>query len=208
MTAVSPHPLARQLAKRLASRTGCRILEIGTGKGRNTAALLAAGFQVTSVDDDRERTEGARLHFKASGATFVTAAYAQIQGRPGEFAGALSTHALLHGSPEKIAHALAAIARVLEPDAPFYCTFGSTADARFGRGMPLEAFVFAEAEGEEAGVAHSYFDRARLQELLRPYFRIDELAERAVDDIVGSWAHARPAGMVQWLARLRAMAKP
>ncbi len=55
-------------------------------------------------------------------------------------------------------------------------------------------------EGDERGVAHAYFDRERLTALLEPHFSVESLEERAVDDVVGYWAHrdAPLRGAVHW----------
>lgn len=184
MNAASPHPLARQLVDRLRARRGARVVAIGTGSGRSAAALTQAGFDVTPVDD--------------------AAAYDRLE--VARFAAALSTHALLHGTTASLERALASIARALEPDAPFFSTFASTRDARFGRGRCVEPYVFAAESGDEAGVAHAYFDRERLENLLKPHFVVESLDECDVDDVVGTWSHGRPAGSVHWFAKVRAKA--
>jgi aminoglycoside 6'-N-acetyltransferase I len=172
-----PHPLALALIERLHARTGAAILETGAGSGRNTRALEAAGFTVVSP-------ENAASH---------------------GCAGALSSHALLHGTPSTIARDLESIARALEPGAPFYATFGSVHDARFGQGQEREPGVYAALSGDEAGVAHTFFDRARLETLLAARFIVEALDERDVDRIAGSWAHERAplAGAVHWFALAR-----
>jgi hypothetical protein len=104
-------------------------------------------------------------------------------------AGALATHALLHGTQASLAALLAQIARALEPDAPLYATFGSVHDARYGKGQALEPHVFAPLDGDEIGVAHAFFDEARLRALLAPHFTVESIGETAVDEIAGSWAH-------------------
>ncbi len=154
-----PHPLTLDLIERLRDRPGARILEVGAGSGRNSRALEAAGFRVGSPPAD------------------------------GLYAAALTTHALLHGTPTSIAGDLATIATALEPGAPLFGTFGSTRDARNGAGTPIEPYVYASEAGDEQGVAHAYFDRARLGELLAPHFTIESMREVAVDNIAGTWAH-------------------
>ncbi len=166
------HPLARALIARLPR--GARVLEIGHGSGRNHRALEAAGFAVVHFDAQVEPPEGA--------------------------AGALSTHALLHGSPEEIAAVLAALARRLVGGAPLLATFGSRRDARFGKGTALGPTTFAPTEGDERGVAHSFFDEAALRAILAADFAIEELREVEVDAVVGGWAHASSPlrGAVHW----------
>ena len=150
------------------------MLEIGHGSGRNHRALGAAGFEV--------------LHFGAEAAP------------PERAAAALSTHALLHGSPAEISAALAEIARELSVGAPLFATFGSQRDARFGEGRRLGPATFAPTDGDERGIAHSYFDEAALRGVLDEHFAIEELREVEVDEIVGAWAHASAPlrGAVHW----------
>ena len=156
--------------ERLQNRAHCRVLEVGSGSGRNTAALVKAGFAVCAIADEDVRPFDAGCGFHA----------------------ALSTHALLHGTPRDIAGVLAAIARALEPEAPFYATFGSTRDARFGKGARIEEHTFAPEAGDETGVPHAFFDEPRLLEMLEGRFEIEALEERAADEMAGRWAHAEP----------------
>jgi hypothetical protein len=154
-----PHPLALDLIQRLRAQPGARVLEVGSGSGRNTHALVAAGFGVHALPPDAL------------------------------CAAALSTHALLHGTPASLGDALAGIACALEIGAPLFGTFGSTRDARYGIGTRLEPHVYVADDGDEAGVAHAYFDESRLRELLAPHFAVESMREVAVDDIAGKWAH-------------------
>ena len=172
-----PHPLCLALIERLRARSGADVFEIGSGSGRNTRALLAAGFTVNAT--------------------------------PGPYAGALSTHAMLHGTPDDVREQLGAIARALEPHAPFYATFGSVNDARYGEGTEVMEYAYAPTEGDEAGVTHAFFDEPRLRAILAERFEIEELREMKVDEIAGSWAHRdRPLrGAFHWFAKLRKTAQ-
>ena len=150
------------------------MIEIGHGSGRNHRALEAAGFEVVHFSSELDPATGA--------------------------AGALSTHTLLHGTPEEIAALLAEIARGLAAGASFLATFGSQRDARFGTGTRLGPATFAPTEGDERGIAHSYFDEATLRGALDELFAIEELREVEVDAIAGGWAHERAplSGAVHW----------
>jgi hypothetical protein len=165
-----PHPLALELIERLRDRPLAVIFEVGPGSGRNTRALMSAGFPV--------RTTPVQAPFSA----------------------ALSTHALLHGTPASIARDLAMIADALEHGAPLFGTFGSTHDARYGTGTFVEPYVYAPDDGDERGVAHSYFDDVRLFDLLAPRFTVESMREVAVDEIAGKWAHPTSPlrGAVHW----------
>lgn len=116
---------------------------------------------------------------------------------------ALSTHGLLHGRPGDVADALAEVAATLESGAPFFATFGSRRDARFGKGRKIDANSYAPESGDEANVTHCYFDEAELRALLEPHFAIESLQETQVDEIAGTWAHptAPLHGAVHWFAR-------
>jgi SAM-dependent methyltransferase len=177
-----PHPLAVELIGRLGPRPNARILDLGTGSGRNAAALSAAGFFVCAIPDDRTRDFGATSEFDA----------------------AISTHALLHGTWREIEMMLDVAAQALKPDGLLYATFGSTSDARYGAGTRIDESTFAPTSGDEEGVAHTYFDEDSLRGLLKARFVIESMEERNVDRIAGTWAHAhRPQGSVHWIVRTR-----
>jgi len=162
-----------------------RVIDFATGSGRNARALRGAGFDVTAIDD-----------VAAAGPEPFSAAR-------GPYAALLSTHGLLHGTPASIGRTLAAAAAVLESGGLLYATFGSSRDARFGAGTPVEPFAYAPDGGDEAGVAHAFFDEARLRALLDPWFEIESLDERDVDDIAGGWAHLEKPleRSVHWFVR-------
>jgi len=165
----APHPLAERLVARARNRAGIRVLEVGTGSGRNATALATAGIAFVSIG--------------------ASASIRPLE-PAGSFAAALATHALLHGTPATIRLRLLEIARVLEPGGLLYATFGSTRDARFGRGERIDAGTYAPADGDEAGVPHAFFDEPRLRALLGEAFAISVMEEVGVDDIAGKWAHA------------------
>ena len=174
-----PHPLALALIERL--RPGSRVLEFCTGSGRNLTPLRAAGFDAAAVADE-------------------AAAGYDLSSFPAGFDAILSTHGLLHGTTADIAARVAALGALLSPGGLFYAVFGSTGDARYGRGERIAPATFAPLDGDERGVPHTYFTRSALSELLEPHLAIDSLDERAADAIAGSWAHpTQPLrGAVHW----------
>lgn len=173
------HPLAISLIARLRAKPNARVLEIGAGTGRNTEALRAAGVEIDSIADA-----------------------APIPARDKYYDAALTTHALLHGTPGTVAASLDAIANALKPGAPLHATFASTLDARFGKGRRISKHVFAAETGDEAGVPHVYFTGEELRSLLETNYEVEAIQETAVDDIVGTWAHRKPLhGVVHWFVR-------
>ena len=185
-SAQAAHPLARQLLAHVADRPlDGPVIEVGTGSGRNTRALVDAGVQVVSVPDD--------------------VLYTQLPGTHDNYAAALATHGYLHGTTAKLRAGFAELRRVLHADAPIFVTLGSIADARYGLGIPFDERSFAPGEGDEAGIPHAYFDRDGVNEILEGFFTVEAAEEVDVDEIVGRWAHAENdiAGRVHWFVRAR-----
>ncbi|MBV8748576.1 MAG: hypothetical protein JO103_02555, partial [Candidatus Eremiobacteraeota bacterium] len=145
------------------------MIEVGTGSGRNTRALVDAGIPVVSVPDSTP--------------------YTQLPGTRDNYGAGLSTHAYLHGTSAKLRAGIAELRRVLRPSAPAFLTLGSFKDARYGLGIPFDERTFAPGEGAELGIPHAYFDRDGVTELLLG-FTIASMEEVDVDDVVGRWAHA------------------
>ena len=133
----APHPLAERLIERLQSRGGNRILDFASGSGRNCDALQRAGFSVVAVDD---RTAASPDPFA---------------GVPRGFSAIITTHGLLHGSRSGIAARVRSIAELVEAGGFLFATFGSTRDARFGRGKRLDESTYAPIDGDERGIAHA-----------------------------------------------------
>ena len=179
------HPLAEKLVAYAGERSlDGPVIEVGTGSGRNTRALVAAGIPVVGVPESTP--------------------YTQLPGTRDNYGAALSTHAYLHGASDKLRVGLAELRRVLRPAAPIFITLGSIRDARYGLGVPVDERTFAAGDGDEAGIPHAYFDRDGVAELLAG-FTIDALDEVDVDAIVGRWAHGddEVAGRVHWFVVAR-----
>lgn len=201
----TPHPLASALAAALGTTDGWRVLLLGIGTGRNVPPLLAAGARVDAVEDDPERARAARARFAGeSRVRIARAGYGGPYPFAGSFDGALSTHALLHGTPQHVTAALTAVLNRLAPQAPFFLTLGSKRDPRFGTGRPAGPDTFIADDGSEAGVSHCYFDAAGARALLGS-FAVDSLEERSATESAGTWAHTadEAATLVHWFARVR-----
>jgi hypothetical protein len=184
-SAQTAHPLAERLIRYTREHPiGGPVIEVGTGSGRNTRALVEAGIEVLSVPDETP--------------------YTQLPGSREHYGAALSTHAYLHGTEAKLRAGVAELRRVLRRDAPAFLTLGSIKDARYGLGVPFDERSFAPGDGDEAGIPHAYFDRDGVIELLAG-FAIDALEEMDVDEIVGRWAHRDDeiSGRVHWFVQAR-----
>ena len=185
-SAETAHPLADELLDfNTEQPLSGPVIEVGHGSGRNTRALLAAGLQVVPVPDD--------------------VPYTQLPGGRETYGAALSSHAYLHGTVDKLRAGMAELRRVLRPGAPIFITLDSIQDARYGFGVSFDERSFAPGDGDEAGIPHAYFDRDGIVELLRGFFELESAREVEVDAIVGRWAHGEqePAGRVHWFVRAR-----
>jgi hypothetical protein len=201
--AVPTHPLASALAGALVPNA--RVLLLGIGSGRNVPALLAVAAWIEAVEDDPDRARAAAARFASEPRVRISReAYTGPYSFDGTVDGALSTHALLHGTPHRVAVAVAAARERLAPNAPFYITLGSKRDPRFGVGESPARDTFVLRSGSEAGVLHCYFDEAGVRALLNG-FTIEELVEQSAAETAGTWAHApeESARFVHWFVRLR-----
>jgi SAM-dependent methyltransferase len=184
---VVAHPLVQRLTECLRGERGRRVLDFGTGSGRNAAALRDAGFAVIALDDAAAASDEPLIRLNE------------------RVAAVLSTHGLLHGTAPAIAARVRAVATALEDGGWLCATFGSSRDARFGKGERINDSTYAPISGDERGVAHTYFSREELRALLEPQFAIESLTEHGVDRVAGSWAHQeRPlTGAVHWFVIAR-----
>lgn len=199
----SPHPLTAALIAALAP--GSRVLLLGIGNGRHLPALLAGGLKVDALEANPARAaEAARRWARTPGLRITQARYGGgALPFAADFDAALATHALLHGTVADVATALAAARERLRAGAPFHFTLGSTRDPRFGRGTRIDAATWAPADGDEAGVAHAYFDETGARALLAGW-DVEALDESQAARTAGAWAHpSGSAGFVHWFVRAR-----
>ena len=175
-----PHPLTVELADRLGDARGARVLDYCAGSGRNAVSLRSLGFEVVAIpDDDAPEFDRSPIETR--------------------FAGIVSSHGLLHGLAHETQARVAGLAARLNPGGWMCATFGSPRDARFGKGVRLAPDTFAAIAGDEAGIAHAYFDARSLRAILEPCFEIALLAERDATQTAGRWAHATPlSDAVHW----------
>ena len=200
------HPLARALLEAsVITVTPLNVVVIGAGSGRNVAPFLSAGWYVDVLEEAPERARELAERFGAEARLrVVLGSYVEAIAGASAYHAGLSTHALLHGSRERVAAAVRAAASALRPGAPFFFTLGSTADPRFGKGRRIDARTWAPESGSEAGVPHVYFDEEGVRSLLGD---LELLSLEAHDgaDSVGRWAHSEDEAqrIVHWFVRAR-----
>jgi SAM-dependent methyltransferase len=193
------------------------VLVFGLGSGRNLPPLFARGARVDALEEDALRAAVVSQRFQSeAGLRIVTGSYAgplpfedDLRGgddgvEDGGYDGALSTHALLHGTRADASAVLASLAGALRPNAPLHLVLGSRSDPRCGRGAQLEDGVYVAEDGSEAGVPHVYFDEAEARAALAA-LDIVSLEERSAAQTAGRWAHSGDEAetIVHWFVRAR-----
>ena len=101
----------RALAGVLAPLRGRLLLDLGSGPGRDTAALREAGHEVVAVDL-------APANARAAGAPALVASAVELPLADGSVAGVWSMSALMHVPTVAIGAALRELARVVAPGGP------------------------------------------------------------------------------------------
>jgi hypothetical protein len=198
----TPHPLVTALLD--AVPAGGRVLLLGVGSGRHVPPLLAGDLRIDVVDDEADRARAAAARFAGDARVRIEQArYDSPLPFDATYDGALTTHALLHGTPATIAAVLQVVSARMRPAAPFHLTLGSRRDPRFESGTALDDSTRVAADGAEAGIPHAYFDEAGARRLLSGW-EILSLEERSAAETAGRWAHAPSelASMVHWFARV------
>jgi SAM-dependent methyltransferase len=99
---------------------GARVLELGCGSGRDAAALLARGFDVTATDGSAEiLAEAARHHPELSHRLIHHALPGELPFEAGSFEAVLSMAVLMHLEAAELKSAYSAVHRVLRPGGLF-----------------------------------------------------------------------------------------
>lgn len=95
---------------------GAQLLELGGGSGRDAAAMLAAGFEVTLSDGSPAMLEQAeKLHPELRGRTLLHRCPAPLPLEHGTLDGVYALAMLMHLPREQIDPTIAEVARVLKP---------------------------------------------------------------------------------------------
>jgi SAM-dependent methyltransferase len=167
--------LARWL-KLIAERAaGLPVLELGCGGGHDSAVLTAAGLNVVGVDLSadaveraRQRVPSAEFHCQDIRAPFPLA-------RAGVVVASLSLHYFTWPETEAL---VGRIRRLLVPSGILLCRLNSTNDHHFGAsGHPRidEDYYLVD------GAPKRFFDRAAVDRLFSPGWRMLSIEERTID---------------------------
>lgn len=113
-----PAGLRQAFTNRL--RSGGRILDAGSGSGRDTRAFLRAGFDVDAFDASREM---ARLSTDLTGQRTIVDRFERYQGPLAHYDGVWAFAALPHVREAGLPDAVTRLARVLKPGGWLFANF-------------------------------------------------------------------------------------
>ena len=153
------------------------MLELGCGKGRDTAVLQAAGLRVVAIDRSAEALAEARR--VVPGATFIES---DLRGPlpidPGDVGAIVASLSLHYFDWQTTTQIVARLRACLAPDRPLLCRVNSTRDVHHGAtGHPaIEPGFFGVGDKTKR-----FFERAELQTLFADGWQIAALAEQTID---------------------------
>ncbi|HUX11405.1 MAG TPA: class I SAM-dependent methyltransferase [Spirochaetia bacterium] len=99
---------------------GSKVLEIGSGSGKDAARLLAAGMDVTILDGSRAMLDQAvQTHPELAGHQLLVKLPGRIPVNAGEFDAVLSRAMIMHIERESLSNLFREIARVIKPGGVF-----------------------------------------------------------------------------------------
>lgn len=171
-----PEHVVRFIARtfyRVPDRSRVRLLEIGCGPGANVWFMAREGFKVSGIDGSPTaiRQAGERLAKEGLSADLHVGDNAALPWPDNTFDGVLENVSLYCNGSDSIRAALAEVARVLKPNAPFQASFFSTRTWGYGAGTPVEPDGFRDVtEGPLAGTGFCLFlTRDRLTEFFEDF---------------------------------------
>lgn len=162
-----------------------RFLDVGCGIGRHLVFGAELGLDVAGIDLSAKAIEFARRWLGSIGVDDTARRVLQGDVRrlpwPDNQFGVVVSHAVFDSMPFEIARAgFAEVRRVMAPNALFYCDLIS--------GDPRDEVVSSE---HEAGTIQSWYDLARIHELIDGIFAIDDGTLVSRTSAVGEHLDAR-----------------
>lgn len=161
---------------------GSRVLDLGCGRGFDSAFLLDSGFELTAFDRDLPSVRAARANAPAA-SPFLADLSCPLPMRAAAFdvaVASLSLHYLTHAGTRS---ALAEVRRVLRADGLFLFRVNATDDYKFGAGEgdEIERGVYLQKTASGATRLKRFFDEHPIREALDGLFVVEELAHRTTE---------------------------
>ncbi|OPX65060.1 MULTISPECIES: bifunctional 2-polyprenyl-6-hydroxyphenol methylase/3-demethylubiquinol 3-O-methyltransferase UbiG [unclassified Methanoregula] len=139
-----------------------RVLELGCGDGRTTAALAQAGCPVTAIDISSRAAALCRSACTGLGqAEILVASTLAAPFRPGSFDVIMASHIAGHLPVPDRAYLADEVFRLLAPHGRLYFRDFSVSDFRYGRGTEIGPGTFLR----KTGIATHYFTAGEVRNL-------------------------------------------
>jgi 2-polyprenyl-3-methyl-5-hydroxy-6-metoxy-1,4-benzoquinol methylase len=169
-------------------RKKVKILDIGSGVGRNTIYLAKEGFSAFGVEatDSGIEVSKKRREVEGTNAVFKKGNLTKIPFAEEYFDAVVDIQAIQHNTYEEIKKILQEVKRILKPNGVFFAKMVSTQDYSFKKGRAIEEHTLdniREGTFVDAGVTH-FFDLDELRSLMSIFTEVDiEYTETTFDNM-------------------------
>jgi len=158
-------------------RKGIKILDIGSGVGRNTIYLAKEGFSAFGVEatDSGIKISQRRQEIEGVDAVFKKGNLTKIPFPEEYFDAVVDIQAIQHNTYREINEILQEIKRVLKPDGIFFAKMVSIRDHYFKKGRVIEKHTLDDIGGGtfvNAGITH-FFDLDELRSLMSLFTEVN-----------------------------------
>jgi SAM-dependent methyltransferase len=127
---------------------GARVLELGSGNGKNTLSLLRQGHDVVALDFSRAAVSAARSCLPATGPSHAVLADARaLPLCPDSCDAVIARHIIGHMTRTGREQIAAEICRVLKAGGTLHFSAFSCGDFRYGKGEAVENDTFLRGNG-------------------------------------------------------------
>jgi SAM-dependent methyltransferase len=169
--AMPPLPEAVDMADRLGTEGGRRVIDIGCGLGRHTVYLAARGFEVTATDNAPAALAACKANLEEAGLTanVIETEMTHYPFPDGHFDGALGSHVIHHTDRATLERILGEITRTLAPGGYFVWVTPTPRHMYCGRGTEIEPGTWVDPDHPEGAIPHHYSTEEEVRELLHAY---------------------------------------
>ncbi len=166
-----PLPEVVDMADRLETEGGRRVLDIGCGLGRHTVYLAARGFEVTATDNAPAAVAACTENLEEAGLTanVIGTEMTDYPFPDGHFDGALGSHVIHHTDRATLERILGEITRTLAPGGYFVWVTPTPRHMHCGRGTEIEPGTWVDPNHPEGPIPHHYSTEEEVRELLHAY---------------------------------------
>jgi ubiquinone/menaquinone biosynthesis C-methylase UbiE len=148
---------------------GGKVLDIGSGPGRNLTYIARQGFDTYGIDNSEASLKLLKERLKKEGlaAHFAQASFYDLPFEDNKFRAAISNNVFQHNDWEGAEKSFSEAARVLEPGGLFMVSIRSTSRAlpEMRTDVPDKGVTFIPKEGSKAGIMLHHYSLEEVEEL-------------------------------------------